>query len=132
MGQDRIHSRHQVRPLIEIKPATGISRIVDWDGAAALQTNDRVQLPARAKSPQGLPGGQFVVDRRCKAIPCVEEGGSALGAEVAGVLGKGRAWNEVDSIGGVVDRLRPHVSGKTRKTVSILDAADCLQGTVTG
>src|SRR4029077_17696336 len=65
-------------------------------------------------------------------MPCVEEGWTALGSEVTRVLGKSGTRNEIDSIGSVIDRLRPHIAGEARHTMSVLDAGDGLQGVVSG
>src|SRR5580692_3878219 len=66
MRQNGIHSGHDIGPLIEIKPAAGVRRIGDRNRTAALNSNDRVQLPARAKSPSRFPGRDIVVHRRGK------------------------------------------------------------------
>ena len=132
MGKDRIHSRYYIGPLVEIKTSAGVAGVRNGNRAAALQTGDPVQLPSRAQFLQRMPARQIIVDCCGEAVLGIKGGGPTLGGKVSGILRKGSAGHEVDSIGSIVQRLRPAIAREAREPVHTLDAQRCLQRVISG
>src|SRR3979411_1382785 len=63
-------------------------------------------------------------------MPSVEEGVSALRFQVAWILRKGRTRHKVDTVGSIIDRMRPDIARETGEAMRILQTDNRLQRVV--
>src|SRR5208337_3691062 len=90
------------------------------NGTAALQAGDPVQLPALAKLAERLEGADIIVDRGGEAVTRIERRASVLGLQIRRILRKRGAGREIDSVGGIVERLREVIGGKAGEAMIAL------------
>src|SRR5579864_2714736 len=76
---------------------------------------------------ESFPPRKFVVQRCGKTVPRVEQRWTVLRLQIAWILRESCAGYEVDSVRGVVERLRPNVARETRESARALDICAELQ-----
>lgn len=136
VGTDWIHSRNYIGALVEIREggkdagicSAGVIGVHDGNRPTALRARDGIELPAGAKTlPTGKPW-QVVGKGSGETVAGIEAGRSMLRRQIIRILGPGDGREvEVDSVGSVVQRLRPGVTSKSGKPMVIPGAERSLQ-----
>ena len=112
--QNRVHAGHDIRTLVVVVVASAVVVAVhNQNRAARLRRHDEAELPSRLQ-PLGTKAQALdrVAGRAGKALPRVERRGTALSAQIEGILRQGSSGGELDGVTRVVEALAPGVVGK--------------------
>src|SRR4029077_3148883 len=127
MRQDGIDSRYYVRPLIEVEMAAIVERVRDRNRPPALDTDNCIQLPTRAKFSDPMKCGNIIIEGCGETMSSIKEGVPAFRLQVARILRKRSTRYKVDAVGSIIDGVGPDIAREARKAMRILQTDNRLQ-----
>src|SRR5215470_1651550 len=115
MTKNGTDTGNDVGALVKIEGAAGVVGSDDTDGAAGLQGDDGVKLPAFGdKLGERAQTRHLIVDRGSPAMARVERRWPLFSGKVVGVLRESRGGEvEIDAVRSTIERFRPSVGRET-------------------